>query len=180
MLHYTQVKKEREGGGDGDFGGGDFGGLREHRHRRVGGGGGYYTTTEQMDGKHKTIDLTSEADGGVGLAADEAAEVAMAVAAVKAAEEADEAAEVAVAVEAITAAEEAEAVALAEEAIKAAEEAEMAEIAHQMRATRLKYRDLRAELRARAVRNGVISLSEGLDDAGLAPLDQTDQDEINM
>jgi hypothetical protein len=102
------------------------------------------------------------------------------VAAVKAAEEADEAAEVAVAVEAIKAAEEAEAVALAEEAIKAAEEAEMAEIAHQMRATRLKYRDLRAELRARAVRNGVISLSEGLDNAGLAPLDQTNQDEINM
>jgi hypothetical protein len=112
-----------------------------------------------MDGKHKAIDLTSEADGGVGLAADEAAEVAMAVAAVKAAEEVDEAAEVAVAVGAIKAAEEAEAVALAEEAIKAAEEAEMAEIAHQMRTTRLKYRDLRAELRARAVRNGVTGLS---------------------
>jgi hypothetical protein len=77
---------KREGGGDGDFGGGDFGGLREHRHRRLGGGKWYYTTTEQMHVKHNTIDLTSEADGGVGLAADEAAEVAMAVAAIKAAD----------------------------------------------------------------------------------------------
>jgi hypothetical protein len=92
----------------------------------------------------------------------------------------DEVAEVAMAVEAVKVAEEAEAVAMAVEAIKAAEEAELAEHAQQVMATRLKYRDLRAELRARAVRNNVISPSEGLDDAGLAPLDQTDQDEINM
>jgi hypothetical protein len=42
-----------------------------------------------MAAKHNTMDLTSEADDGVGLAADEAAEVAMAVAAIKAAEEAE-------------------------------------------------------------------------------------------
>jgi hypothetical protein len=31
-----------------------------------------------------------------------------------------------------------------------------------------------------AVRNGLIGLSEALDDAGVAPLDQTERDEIDM
>jgi hypothetical protein len=158
---------------------------------RGGGGGAYFTTTEQMATKHNTkehntIDLTSEADGGVGLAAGEAAEAAKAVAAVKAAVEAEEAAEVAKAVEDIEAADEAEAVAMAMavEDLDLAEEAEMEATRlkneAEMEATRLKYRNLRVELRTRAVRNGVISLAEALDDAHVAPLDHKEQDEIGM
>ena len=147
---------------------------------RGGGGGAYFTTTEQMATKHNTkehntIDLTSEADGGVGLAAGEAEEAAKAVAAVKAAVGAEEAAEVAKAVEDIEAADEAQAVAM----VMAVEDLDLAEEA-EMEATRLKYRQLRVEIRQRAMRYGVISLTEALDDTHVPSLPQKEQDAIDM
>jgi hypothetical protein len=158
----------------------DFGGLRDHLQMRVGGGGVYFTTTAQMESKHNTntantIDLTSEADGGVCLAAGEAEEAAKAVADVKAAVGAEEAAELAKSVEDIEAEEAAQAVAMVTEI----EDLDLAEEA-EMEATRMKYRQLRVEIRQRGVRVGVIDLDEALDDTHVPSLTQEEQDAIDM
>jgi hypothetical protein len=166
--HGGGMKKERVDGDGGDFGGGASGyggGMKKERVDGRGGGiGGSNSGSAWCGGGasgNGDVIKKEPGSGGGGIGGDGIKK--------------ERGSGGGGSVEDIEAADEAQALAM----VMAVEELDLAEKA-ELQATRLKYSQLRVEIRQRGMRYGVVTLTEALDDTHVPSLPQKEQDAIDM